>query len=56
MINPKQIKANKNTFIKTNKDVHSDKLDNNSKKMIKKDTILNLNNNQINNIYYIVDI
>jgi hypothetical protein len=55
-INPKQIKAKENVFIKTNKDVNSDELDNNSKKIINKGTILNLNNNQNNNTYYIVDI
>jgi len=56
-INTKQIKAIKNIFIKKNKDIHTDELDNNSKKMINNGTILNLNNNnQIDNIYYIVDI
>jgi len=56
LINNKQIKAKKDVFIKNNKDVHSDELDNNSKKKINANKILTLSNNQNNNKYYIVGI
>lgn len=55
MINNNQIKAKKNVFIKKNKDIHTDNLDNNSKKMIEAETIFNLNINQNNNKYYIIN-
>jgi hypothetical protein len=54
MISYKQIKAKKNVFIKKNKDIHSDKLDNNSKKMINEGTILSLNDKQNDNNYHMV--
>jgi len=54
MISYKQIKAKKNVFIKKNKDIHSDKLDNDSKKMINEGTILSLNDKQNDNNYHMV--
>ena len=56
IINHSQIKANNNIFIKKYKDIHSNDLDNNSKKKISKNTILNLNNIQDDNLYFIVQI
>lgn len=56
MINHKQIKAKKNIFIKKHKDIHSDKLDNDSKKMINEGAILSLIDNQNDNSYYKVNI
>ena len=40
--------------IKNNQDIHTDKLDNNSKKMIDAETIFDLTINQNNNKYYII--
>ena len=56
IINHSQIKANNNIFIKKYKDIHSNDLDNNSKKKILKNTILNLDNIQDDNLYFIVQI
>ena len=54
IINNNKIKAKKNVFIKKNQDIHTDKLDNNSKKMIDAETIFDLTINQNNNKYYII--
>ena len=54
IINNNKIKAKKNVFIKKNQDIHTDKLDNNSKKMIDAETIFDLTINQNNNKYFII--
>ena len=54
IINNNKIKAKKNVFIKKNQDIHTDKLDDNSKKMIDAETIFDLIINQNNNKYYIL--
>ena len=46
--------SKKNVFIKKNQDIHTDKLDDNSKKMIDAETIFDLIINQNNNKYYIL--
>jgi hypothetical protein len=53
-INNNEIKANSDIFIKKYKDIHSNDLDNNSKKKIFKETILKLNKIQNDNRYFIV--
>ena len=54
IINYRQIKAKKNVLIKKNKNIHSDKLDNNSKKMINEGSILILNDSQDDRNYHMV--
>ena len=54
ILNNNRIKAKKNVFIKKNQDIHTDKLDNDSKKMIDAETIFDLTINQNNNKYFII--
>lgn len=53
-LNNKQIKAIQETFLKINRNIHSNELDTNSKKKIYKDDILDLSDIQNDNDYFVI--